>query len=291
MKTTKLAIFLSFLLAALFVLPVFTSASDLSKTYKEGEALVKFKRTATRASMRAIAERHYMQTLRVFERLGIDHVKVPEGVNLHEFISILKNEDDIEYAEPNYIRTPFEVTPDDTEWPKQWGLAKTSLPYAWDITKGSSNTVVALIDTGADFNHPDIASNIWKNTGETGDNAKDDDGNGKIDDAVGWNFYGNSNYPMDFRGHGTLVAGIIGAVGNNAKGVSGVNWNVRIMPLKFMENDGTIDQAIAATLYAIEKGARVINASYGANTFSEAEKAKLYFVLTPHTTLFSDWIV
>ncbi len=271
MKTTKLAIFLSFLLAALFVLPVFTSASDLSKTYKEGEALVKFKRTATRASMRAIAERHYMQTLRVFERLGIDHVKVPEGVNLHEFISRLKNEDDIEYAEPNYVKKPLEIAPDDPEWSRQWGLAKVSLPYAWDITEGSDRTKVAVIDTGADFNHPDIASNIWKNTGETGDNAKDDDGNGKIDDEVGWNFYGNSNYPMDFRGHGTHVAGIIGAVGNNAKGVSGVNWNVRIMLLKFMEGTGDVASEIRAIDYAVKMGAKIINASYGDDNYSLAE--------------------
>ncbi|MDI9561300.1 MAG: S8 family serine peptidase, partial [Pseudomonadota bacterium] len=187
-----------------------------------------------------------MQTIRVFERLGIEHVKIPEGINLHDFINTLKNEDDVEYAEPNYIRMPLEVTPNDPEWLEQWGLVKTSMPDVWNVTRGSDGVIAAVIDTGVDFNHPDIAENIWKNIGELNNNGYDDDGNGKIDDVYGWDFYNNNNYPMDFRGHGTHVAGIIGAVGNNAKGITGVNWNVRIMPLKFMEETGNVASEIKA---------------------------------------------
>jgi len=271
MKTTKLATILSVLFVMFFAIAFLSFASDLPKNYKEGEALVKYKRSAPKASMRAIAERHYMQTIRVFERLGIEHVKIPEGINLHDFISALKNEADVEYAEPNYTREPLEVLPNDPEWPQQWGFSKISMPDVWKITQGSAETIVATIDTGVDFNHPDIAENIWKNPGETGDNLKDDDGNGKIDDVYGWDFYNNKNYPMDFRGHGTHVAGIIGAVGNNAKGITGANWKVRIMPLKFMEETGDVASEIKAIDYAVKMGAKIINASYGDSSFSLSE--------------------
>ena len=271
MKTTRLATILCVLIITFFGIPFLSFASELPKNYKKGEALVKFRRSATRASMRAIAERHYMQTIRVFERLGIEHVKIPEGINLHDFINTLKNEDDVEYAEPNYIRMPLEVTPNDPEWLEQWGLVKTSMPDVWNVTQGSDGVIVAVIDTGVDFNHPDIAENIWKNIGEFNNNGYDDDGNGKIDDFYGWDFYNNNNYPMDFNRHGTHVAGIIGAVGNNAKGITGVNWNVRIMPLKFMEETGNVASEIKAIDYAVKMGAKIINASYGESSFSVSE--------------------
>ena len=123
-----------------------------------------------------------------------------------------------------------------------WGLKKTNAPKAWAINKGSKDVIVAIIDTGADVNHEDLKNNIWKNPGETGldsqgrdkaTNGIDDDNNGYIDDVNGWNFVSNNNNLTDNHGHGTHIAGIIGAEADNGKGISGVSPNVSMMILKY----------------------------------------------------------
>ncbi|MDH5229958.1 MAG: S8 family serine peptidase [Gammaproteobacteria bacterium] len=173
--------------------------------------------------------------------------------------------------------------PNDSRFVDQWGLHNTGTtggtadadidaPEAWDITAGSPDIVVAVIDTGVDYNHADLAANIWTNPGEIAGNGRDDDGNGFVDDVRGWNFVADTNDPMDDNNHGTHVAGIIGAVGNNTTGISGVNWQVKIMPLRFMDNNGagSVNGAIQALAYAIANGARVSNASWGSTTTSQA---------------------
>ncbi|HPK06103.1 MAG TPA: S8 family serine peptidase, partial [Bacteroidales bacterium] len=130
-----------------------------------------------------------------------------------------------------------------------WGLENTGqtpfygkigvdikAPLAWGATTGSSSVVIALIDTGVDYSHPDLSSNIWQNPGEYS-NGADDDGNGYIDDIRGWNFVSKNNDPMDDNGHGTHCAGTMAAVGNNGIGVTGVSWNTKIMPLKFLDRN------------------------------------------------------
>ncbi|MCX5810905.1 MAG: S8 family peptidase, partial [Proteobacteria bacterium] len=208
-------------------------------------------------------------------------MKLPPGANVEAFVQKLKKERHIEYAEPNYKRKPLGVIPDDPSWSQQWGMEKISMPYAWEINKGSKNVIVAVIDTGVDYNHPDLTGNIWNNTADSSINGIDDDGNTRIDDIRGWNFYcpdntdniscEGDNNPMDTYGHGTNVAGVIGATGNNGTGVTGVNWNVTIMPLKFMDGTGGVAAEVKAIDYAITMGAKVINASYGDDTFSIAE--------------------
>lgn len=120
----------------------------------------------------------------------------------------------------------------------QWNLAAIDAAEAWQTTTGSRSVVVAIVDSGIDFSHPDLAANIWTNPREVAGNGRDDDGNGYVDDVHGWDFVDNDNTPQDGFWHGTHVAGIIGAVGNNGIGVSGVSQQVSILPLRFHDNSG-----------------------------------------------------
>ena len=142
---------------------------------------------------------------------------------------------------------------------------------AWDYGT-STNVVTAVIDTGVDYRHQDLAANIWSNADEVAGNGIDDDRNGYVDDTRGWDFANNENDPMDDNGHGTHVAGTIGAVGNNGVGVTGVAWSALIMPLKFLDKSGSgaLSDAIEAINYARVNGAKVINASWGGGAFSSA---------------------
>ncbi|UCC32669.1 MAG: S8 family serine peptidase [Phycisphaerales bacterium] len=155
----------------------------------------------------------------------------------------------VRYAEPDCIVCLDETFPDDPEFGELWGLHNTGqtggrpdadidAPEAWDITTGSEAVIVAVIDTGVDYNHPDLAANMWVNAGESGDGKEtdgvDNDGNGYVDDVYGYDFRFDDPDPSDGKGHGTHVAGTIAAVGNNATGVVGVNWTARIMALRFL---------------------------------------------------------
>ena len=190
------------------------------------------------------------------------------------------------YAEPDYIVHRC-VTPNDTNFALLWGMNSTgqtvngdpgianadiNAPEAWDTTTGSSTTVIADIDTGVNYNHPDLAANSWINPGEIAGNGIDDDANGYIDDTRGWDFANNDNNPIDDNGHGTHTAGTFGAVGNNGVGVTGVNWQCKIMALKFLNSagSGSTSGALGALNYAVNKGVKVSNNSWGGGGFSQA---------------------
>jgi subtilisin family serine protease len=185
------------------------------------------------------------------------------------------------FAEADYL-VFHSALPNDPLLNQLWGLRNTGqtggtpqadidATGAWTITTGSPSVLVAVIDSGVDYLHPDLSANIYSNPGETVDNA-DSDGNGYVDDVRGWNFYANTNNPMDDHFHGTHVAGTIGARGGNAEGVSGVAWQVRLLPLKFLSSTGSgfTSDAIAAIRYATAAGARISCNSWGGGGYSRA---------------------
>jgi subtilisin family serine protease len=157
-----------------------------------------------------------------------------------------------------------DAVPNDPSYGSLYGMGRISAPAAWNIATGGA-VKVAVIDTGVDYNHPDLAANIWTNPGEIAGNGVDDDHNGFVDDIHGWDFVNNDNNPIDDNSHGTHCAGTIGAQGNNGIGVVGVNWSTQIMALKFLSasGSGSNANAIRAINYAAQMGAKVISASWG----------------------------
>jgi Subtilase family/Fervidolysin N-terminal prodomain/Cep192 domain 4 len=213
---------------------------------------------------------------------GLEVVKLRRGVSVEEAISLFEQIPDVLYAEPNYIlhttaNPNITATPNDPSFGSLWGLTKINAPAAWNITTGNSSMVVAVLDTGIDYNHPDLSSNMWRNTADCNSNGVDDDGNGYVDDCHGIDVANDDSDPMDDNNHGTHVAGTIGAVGNNGIGVVGVNWNVRIMACKFFDASGsaTTEDAIACLEYVKTMKDRGINIvatsnSWGGGDFSQA---------------------
>jgi|GEM_PF-3764073 len=178
-------------------------------------------------------------------------------------------------SEKDYIVFHQATTPADTRWSSLWGLHNTGpmggkidadidAPEAWDIYTGSQNVVVGVIDTGVDYNHPDLLNNRWINPGEIADDGIDNDGNGFIDDIYGWDFLNDDNDPMDDHGHGTHCAGTIGAQGNNNRGVVGVNWTVKLAGIKFLSAyGGTLSDAIDSIHYAVKTQMTLTSNSWG----------------------------
>ena len=240
--------------------------------YAAGELLVKYKTAFQGLASDSYSRRWGISTLKFLKTQGVHRVKLPGGMAVHDALDLLRQDPQVEFAEPNYYRH-IRAIPNDTNYSSLWGLPKINAPGGWDVSTDCGAAVVALIDSGADYTHPDLAANIWTNTDEIAANGIDDDANGKIDDTRGWDFVYDDNTPMDGNGHGTHVAGIIGAVGNNARGVTGICWNAKIMILRAFDAAGTatVADTIEAMDYARQNGAKVINASYSDSQFSQAE--------------------
>jgi subtilisin family serine protease len=179
----------------------------------------------------------------------------------------------VRYAEPDYLLEPDDTFPNDPMLPSLWGLQAIRAPAAWDVSTGSPNVVVGVIDSGIDETHPDLAGRLWTNPGEIPGNGVDDEGDGWIDDVHGADCAANDGDPIDDDGHGTHVAGTIGAAGDDGIGVVGVNWNVRLMALDIFKANGTaaVSDITQCIDYAIAHGVRVANNSYGGIDFSQAE--------------------
>lgn len=195
---------------------------------------------------------------------GRQVVTLAPGADLEATAARYRADPSVERVEKDWV-CRLDRVPDDPRYGELWGLSRIAAPAAWDRTTGSREVVVAVIDTGVSRGHPDLAANIWTNTGEVPGNGLDDDRNGYVDDVNGWDFRNGDADPDDAHYHGTHCAGTVGAVGANQIGVTGVAWQVRIMPLKYMQGGsdyGFVSEAAEAILYANRMGADVLSCSW-----------------------------
>jgi subtilisin family serine protease/outer membrane protein assembly factor BamB len=273
------------------------TAKELRQGYREGVVLAK-PRIGHQGSADSAEAREGLRVRRRWERFdGLRLLEVREGETPLHAVERLRATGRYDYVHVNTIRSAT-ASPNDPDFSRQWGLsnngssngvpgADIGAARAWDVRTDASNIIVAVIDSGVRYDHPDLAANMWTNPREIPANGRDDDGNGYIDDVYGINAIPTRNSPTagdprDDHGHGTHVAGIIGAVGNNGTGISGVAWRVKIMALKFLRGStnattanpagrGTTADAIECIDYAIANGAHIINASYGAASGSATQ--------------------
>jgi subtilisin family serine protease len=197
--------------------------------------------------------------------LGFDmySIRLTPGTDPHAAIAHYNGQPGVTVAELDRI-VYASGKPNDPSYGSLYGPTKVGAETVWNFATGDPNFVVGVIDSGVDYTHPDLLANIWRNPGEIAGNGVDDDDNGFVDDVHGWDFADDDNDPMDFDGHGTHVAGTVGAVGNNGIGVAGVNWAVKIMPLRFIGPfGGAISDEVAAISYSVKMGVKVTNNSYG----------------------------
>ena len=198
---------------------------------------------------------------------GPDEIALAPWADAPAALTRLEASADVVYAEADAtFHAAGVVVPNDPIYPQDWGLQAIDAPSAWGVTTGTPSTIVAVLDTGLDITNPDFASKLWTNPSATAN-----DGYGGRD-VHGWNWVTNSGNILDNNGHGTHVTGILAALGNNATGVAGVDWGAQIMPLKILDQNGNgdTDSAVAAVYYAVQHGAKVINASWGGDVFSQA---------------------
>jgi subtilisin family serine protease len=220
-------------------------------------------------SLATLANFHAAQkgeVVRTFEGIGnLQIVRVSISETVPGFIRKYESSGLVEFAEPDYVGQTFATTPNDTYYANGtlWGLNKIDAPGGWDVRTSASNIVVAVLDTGIRYTHEDLAANMWVNPNDGGH---------------GWNSLTGTNNPYDDAtpfsiSHGTLIAGVLGAVGNNGKGVVGVAWQVQIMACQWLTNSngkGNLSDCITCIDYARTNGARIINASWGFPTNSLA---------------------
>lgn len=255
-----------------------------------GELLVRFRPRASAAERSALRRQVGADLERTLAVQGLQQLQLGRAASVDEARRELEEDEDVLYAEPNYIRRA-EAIPSDSGFGSLWGLRNTEQPVegqrgtfdadidateAWDYTTGSAGVSVAVVDSGLADDHPDLAPNRWANPGEAGAkaiNGADDDKNGYKDDWRGWDFVDGDNAPLDPYGHGTHVAGTIGARGGDAHGVAGVSWASKLMPLRVLDanGSGTVSNLVNGYKYASSKGARVVNASLGGASYSRAE--------------------
>lgn len=259
-----------------------TAAPAAAPEVVPGEFLVGLSSKQYLASVKAQIETAGMQVQRTYKSIPAMHVKLAEGDNESLRLQSISAMANVRYVEPNYKLIPAAI-PDDPSFGELWGLNNTGqsggtddadidAAEAWDVKTGG-NVVVAVIDSGLDYSHPDLAANMWVNPGETAGNGIDDDNNGYVDDVNGYDFGAGDNDTIDdVIGHGTHCSGTIGAVGNNGEGICGVSWNVKLMACKIADAAGGLSSAAAieAIEYAVKHGARVSNNSWGGTGFSQA---------------------
>ena len=232
-----------------------------------GEIVVRFEAGMTDAARQRAAESAGGRLARTPGSRAVAVVQLPANADERVTAAALSRRAGVVYAEPNYLYR-LSATPDDPRFAEMWSLAAANdhdidAPEAWDVTTGSADVLVAVVDSGVDVTHPDLAGNIWTNPGEVPDNGFDDDLNGFIDDVHGWDFVDEDDEPQDNIGHGTHVAGTIGAEGNNAQGMTGVAWDVSLLPIRAGDAELETVDVLESFEYACDMGADVVNASFG----------------------------
>ena len=262
--------------------------TDLSKV-KDRQLIIKFRNTdeVNKLDLASFG----LQLIQTPANIrGIIVTRIPEGQDFDSKLLELRSHPLFKSVEPNYL-VKAAVIPNDTLFNKQWYLSHINIPSAWDLYQGNSDILVAVLDTGVNYNHPDLLDRIWINSAEL-ENGIDDDGNGYIDDIYGYcTTTPNDSFspydPMDDNGHGTMVAGIIAASGNNAAGIAGLDWNCKILPVKVLDStgEGTTLSVIAGIDFAIAQGANIINMSYGASTDSVDESDAIWDAYQAGVTL------
>ena len=250
MKNKTTSFFSIFLIGIIiFIFASHNVSGDIKNDFVADEILVKFK-----ASKEPVT------------------VKITQTADFNKFLNYYNNLPEVDYVEPNYIYKAS-IIPSDTFFNNQFYLQKVRAIEAWDNNRESPNVIIAILDSGVQINHPDLRSNIWLNKKEIANNNIDDDKNGFIDDVNGWDFVNNvpdpePKFKLGFSEdgilHGTIIAGIAAASGNNAAGVAGITWKAKIMPLKVLDDrgEGSASKVIKAIDYAIANGANIINLSF-----------------------------
>ncbi len=242
-----------------------------------GQILVQLDALVSAEQFEEILQRQNCSTLHYYQRYNLALVKLPPGVTVSQAVQQWQGQPGVAAAEPDRLMYPT-IVPNDPRYSEQYQWEITSAPEAWDEQRGSAQTIIAIVDSGVQLDHPDLQSKIWVNSGEIPGNSLDDDGNGFIDDVNGWDFIDNNNdpnpspngededengIPDDTAAHGTHCAGLAAAATNNAVGVAGYDWQARIMPVQIFPDDGATTTSIVLEgfQYAADNGADVISLS------------------------------
>ncbi len=254
--------------------------------YIPGEIIVKFNDGVATKDKTDIRSLYDGEKVKDFKYISAEQWTL-KSQDIESAIQRLEADPRVEYAQPNYVLYALEI-PNDTRFNDLWGMNNTGQTggtpdadidavEAWDVYTGSSDVLVAVIDSGVDYTHPDLVNNIWTNPGEIAGNGIDDDGNGYIDDIHGYDFANGDADPMDDNDHGTHCSGTIGGVANNAEGVAGVAWDVSIMGLKFLTSagSGSTANAISCIEYGTDMGVDVMSNSWGGGPYDASMEAAI----------------
>jgi subtilisin family serine protease len=256
-----------------------------SSSYTTRQLIVGFKQSATERDRSDLLRRTSARAVDRIPRFGATLVKIPPTLDVLRAMKAYERDPSVAWAVPDLLTHRDEVVPTDPLFTEQWGLMNVGQPHqiadpppptvqglteadidasdGWSTTTGSSETVIAIIDSGIEATHPDLPMSLWSNVDEIADNGLDDDGNGYVDDTYGWDFIEDDNLPQDSVGHGTEVAGVIGAAMNNGVGGTGVCPECRLMILR----EKFVFQELAAIAYALDNDADIINFSSTGDMF------------------------
>ena len=234
------------------------AGSVSAQSHVRGRILVGFRAGVSDAEAARVLASVGGRSQKKLGRLPVHVASVPAQGNESAFVQALQNRPQVEFAELDQI-VPHaaDVTPNDPMFPSEWHLPKIQAPAEWSVTTGSSSVIIAILDTGVDGSHPDLASKM----------------------VAGWNIYDNNSDSRDVYGHGTKVAGTAAAASNNAQGVAGVSWGSWIMPVRISGPSGSAGYSdmAAGLIWAADRGARVANISYGASTSRTVQRGAEYF--------------